>query len=407
MTHIHFLSLMYPSRLEARLIFILLGPLAIVAAVAQFAPLYPHLQFVLVASAVRDVCNATLSILFTLSLVFWGFAVNRKRAWRTDGGTAAFGISAILLAITSTALTIAYIPYSRDQFEWIPGLIGAIVLWQSFLGWWWWVGSGMGIGEVNEWLRRAEKRRKRRARDVRRKEPKGRLRGAWNTVIGSGRGSSSASSTAIQKALPSDTTAIPRGGGSDRDSLHVSTTTEEQEHNSNANNNIEGGWSWPLSLVRNTLRYVRNTHINAARTRALERAEHLSKVFGIDESPPDVSSTTLGRRLGSSGLSERENSAGGALEVGGGERVVHQERRGRASVGEAETEAEAITEMEEGNEWEEERAGAIKRRRQRVRPPHRSPFEPPAEPLPSSSSLWWWGSLKRWRLKDTTEYSEH
>jgi hypothetical protein len=145
----------------------------------------------------------------------------------------------------STALTIAYIP-SRDQFEWIPGLIGAIVLWQSFLGWWW-VGSGMGIGEVDEWLSRAEKRRKRRAaRDARRKEPKGRLRGAWNTVIGSGRGSSSASSTAIQKSLP----AITRGGGSDSDSLHESTksgdgstTTGEQEHDNNTNNNREGGWS--------------------------------------------------------------------------------------------------------------------------------------------------------------------
>ena len=246
MTHIHFLSLMYPSRLEARLIFILLGPLAIIAAVTQFAPLYPHLQFVLAAGAIRNVCNATLSILFTLSLVFWGFAVNRKQAWRTDGGTAAFGVGAILFAITSTALTIAYIP-SRDQFEWIPGLIGAIVLWQSFLGWWWWVGSGMGIGEVDEWLSRAEKRRKRRAaRDARRKEPKGRLRGAWNNVIGSGRGSSSASSTAIQKALP----AIARGGGSDSDSLHESTksgdgstTTGEQEHDNNTNNNREGGWS--------------------------------------------------------------------------------------------------------------------------------------------------------------------
>ena len=132
MTHIQFLSLMYPSRLEAQLIFILLGPLAATAALTQFAPLHPRLSFVLGAGAVRNVCNATLSILFTLFLVIWGFVVNRKQAWRTDGGTAAFGVGAILFAFLSTALTIAYIP-SRDQFEWIPGLIGAIVLWQKMI----------------------------------------------------------------------------------------------------------------------------------------------------------------------------------------------------------------------------------------------------------------------------------
>ncbi|KAI0252132.1 hypothetical protein BJV78DRAFT_1125046 [Lactifluus subvellereus] len=401
MTHIQFLSLMYPSRLEAQLIFILLGPLAIVAALTQFAPLHPHLQFVLAASAVRNVCNATLSILFTLSLTFWGFVVNRKQAWRTDGGTAAFGVGAILLAIASTALTIAYIP-SRDQFEWIPGLIGTTVLWQSFLGWWWWVGAGMGITEVDEWLSRAEKRRERRAaRDARKKEPKRRLRGAWNTVIGGGRGTSSASSTAIQTAPPSDTTAIARGRGSDSDSLHgstqsgdVSTTTGGQEHGSNTDNKGEARWFWPLALVRSTLRYVRNTHVNAARTRALERAEHLRKVFGIDGSPTDVSSATSGWRPDPFGLREGEASPRGTLDMGGGERPVHEERRRRASIGEAETEAEeAGTEAEDEIEWEDEEGAE-------------APPKPPPKPLPPSSSIWWWGSLRRWRLKDTTEYSE-
>jgi len=186
-THIHFLTLMYPSRLEAQLIFILLGPLAVVAALTQFAPLRQHLEFISTMSSVRNVCNATLTILFSISLAIWGFVVNRKQAWRTDGGTAAFGVGAIILALASTAITIAYIP-SRDQFEWVPGLTGAIVLWQSFLGWWWWVGAGMGISEVDEWLKRAEKRRKRRiARQTRRTERKTRFLGAWNTMTGGAR----------------------------------------------------------------------------------------------------------------------------------------------------------------------------------------------------------------------------
>ncbi|KAH9969829.1 hypothetical protein BC827DRAFT_1120284, partial [Russula dissimulans] len=133
MTHIQFLTLMYPSPLEARLIFILLGPLAILAALTQFAPLHDNMPFIAAANDVQNVCNATLTILFTIFLSFWGFFVNRKQAWRTDGGTAAFGAGAIFLALSSTAITIAYIP-SRDQFEWVPGLTGTIVLWQSFLG---------------------------------------------------------------------------------------------------------------------------------------------------------------------------------------------------------------------------------------------------------------------------------
>ncbi|TFY76445.1 hypothetical protein EWM64_g7564, partial [Hericium alpestre] len=107
-THIQFLTLMYPSRLEARLIFALLGPLAIVAAVMQMIPVSSSDNLVSIAYAVRNVCNATLSFLFTTSLFLWGILINRKQAWRTDGGTAAFGTAALTLAVISTALTLIY-----------------------------------------------------------------------------------------------------------------------------------------------------------------------------------------------------------------------------------------------------------------------------------------------------------
>ena len=400
---------MYPSHLEAQLIFILLGPLSIIAALTQFAPLHADLNFVLAAGAVRNVCNATLSILFTVSLLFWGFFVNRHQAWRTDGGTATFGVGAILFALLSTALTVAYIP-SRDQFEWVPGLIGVIVLWQSFLGWWWWVGAGMGISEVDEWLNRAENRRKRRAaREASKKGPRGRLRGAWNTVTG-GSARERGVTTAMENA-PCDVTAMAGVTGPDSNSLRGSTRSVDmtttttmttttgggQEHGSSE---VGGGRFWPLSLMRNTFRYVRNAHVSAARTRALERVEHIREVFGYDgASPTEVSPTTSGWGLGSFGAREREggchgtsSTQGPAFEMEEGTRWLV--RRGREA---------GVEDDDEGNGDGE--ATTMRTRRRRVEGPHR-PSEPPAKPPSSSSSMWWWGPLRRWRLQDATEYSE-
>ena len=128
-----------------------------------------------IADVVRNVCNATLSLLFTIALFIWGLLVNRKQAWRTDGGTAVFGCAALSLAVVSTALNFLYI-HKAEEFVWLPGLMWAVVLWQSFLGWWWWVGAGSGgtfgnSGE-DEGDRVEEKIRKQQKREARRKEAK-------------------------------------------------------------------------------------------------------------------------------------------------------------------------------------------------------------------------------------------
>ncbi|KAF9486056.1 hypothetical protein BDN70DRAFT_909882 [Pholiota conissans] len=189
-THIQFLTLLYPSRLEGRLIFTLLGPLAIVAAVMQLLPISNHDNVNQVASAVRNVCNATLSLLFTLALFIWGLLVNRKQAWRTDGGTAVFGCAALSLAVISTALNFLYV-HKEEEFVWLPGLMWAVVLWQSFLGWWWWVGAGSGRAfsseeeTMEEKLRREAKReRRRREARERKKETKMRAQKMWKGVAG-------------------------------------------------------------------------------------------------------------------------------------------------------------------------------------------------------------------------------
>jgi hypothetical protein len=136
----------------------------------------------------RNVCNATLSLLFTSSLFIWGFLVNRKQAWRTDGGTAIFGGSALFLALVSTSLNFLYV-HKENEFVWLPGLMWAVVLWQSFLGWWWWVGAGSGSGFATEDEYRAEKLRREAKRASRkrkakkkREEKKIKTQNAWQGV---------------------------------------------------------------------------------------------------------------------------------------------------------------------------------------------------------------------------------
>ena len=165
-------------------------PLAIVAAVMQLMPLQSSAKVADMADAVRNVCNATLSLLFTVSLLLWGFLVNRRQAWRLEGGTAAFGAAALVLALFSTALTFLYVPNSQE-YVWLPGLMWAVVLWQSFLGWWWWVGAGSGSGillwedDAEEELRKREKREhKKKSKSHRKSSPESSTSSKLCTITG-------------------------------------------------------------------------------------------------------------------------------------------------------------------------------------------------------------------------------
>jgi hypothetical protein len=109
----------------------------------QLVPIRGNDQQNALASAIRNVCNATLSLLFTSFLLIWGLVISRGQAWRTDGGTAAFGISALGLSLLSTGLTILHVR-KEEEYLWIPCLMWSVLLWQIFFGWWWWVGAGGG-----------------------------------------------------------------------------------------------------------------------------------------------------------------------------------------------------------------------------------------------------------------------
>ncbi|TFY59279.1 hypothetical protein EVG20_g7850 [Dentipellis fragilis] len=300
-THIQFLTLMYPSRLEARLIFALLGPLAIVAAVMQMFPIQSSTSVTSIANAVRNVCNATLSLLFTSSLLIWGTVVNRKQAWRTDGGTAAFGVGALALAVISTALTFIYIP-SKEQYDWMPPLTWAVMLWQSFLGWWWWVGSGMGVGEVEELLKREEKRRRRRrVREERRREQKEKARVLW-------KGMTDKFHTRPRRASAED---LAHEHEHEEHFEDVSVS----EQNSALSVSVSGspssagvGADVPQTLwrrvalssytyVQRCFLYLRQAHLMAARMRAEERVERINEAYA-NEGAHDVPDARQGRTGG-------------------------------------------------------------------------------------------------------------
>ncbi|WVW85403.1 hypothetical protein I302_107441 [Kwoniella bestiolae CBS 10118] len=161
-THIQFLTMLYPSRTEARLIMFVLGPLAIASSALVFSALSPHQTVLDISDAIRNVFNSTLLLIFTISLVIWGFFVNRRRAWRFDGGTAVFGFGSLLLAAISTSFN--FVAVAEDGIDWLQHLLFAAVLWQIWLGWWWWVGSGMGIGEVEDIMERAERKKRKAAK---------------------------------------------------------------------------------------------------------------------------------------------------------------------------------------------------------------------------------------------------
>ncbi|KAF8190782.1 hypothetical protein BJ912DRAFT_1142595 [Pholiota molesta] len=425
-THIQFLTLLYPSRLEGRLIFALLGPLAIVAAVMQLLPISNHQSVNQVASAVRNVCNATLSLLFTLALFIWGLLVNRKQAWRTDGGTAVFGCAALSLAVISTALNFLYV-HKEEEFVWLPPLMWAVVLWQSFLGWWWWVGAGSGRarsgregsgrqgaaeGDENEGAEDVEGRRRRlRAQHPRRLAP--------------------------ERPLPHPVPAPL--SASDRLPLPPTNADETASQLSRASSvTVTGSATQQTHTTLQFLRACSRASCTSRRARAAHARDGAPAARGWagggGAAPRGV------RRSLAGGEGEREVPSvvgwgWGWHGFGWRRRAVEDGGRRRRMFGEEpEPESESWPTEEwrgfrDEPEYEMRRARRPRRRRREkddddddiyVADAERQRDGPAAEhERPESSdqprrperrvdttpnSVWWWGPLKKWRLKDSTTY---
>lgn len=373
-THIQFLTLLYPSTLEKRLILCLLGPLAVVSAVMQLLPIHSDPRVVSWADAVQNVCNATLSLLFTLSLVIWGFFVKRDQAWRTDGGTAAFGAGAMILAFASTALTFVNIP-NKQQYEWLPALIWAIIMWQSFMGWWWWVGSGMGLHRdgmegVEKMLRREEKReQKRRERQTKRMERRERAKSAFRGVTEALRPGENEEEIIEEVDDNADggteqQTSTNRAASASSPRGHNRTQTPPRPATTRASDIVDssvGQWFVKWFLL------IRQEHRTATREQAVERTERIQNAY--------------------------ENGAGWGL---GSFAMTRLDRRRPPGRGAAEESAKSTSEGESDGDGRS------------VEPQVSRQLEPSmvdrrvASSRPPSAS--WWGPLQRWRLKDSTAY---
>ncbi|KAF9075659.1 hypothetical protein BDP27DRAFT_1380757 [Rhodocollybia butyracea] len=340
--HIQFLTLLFPSRLEARLIYFLLGPLALTSAIMQCIPIQESNDTLNgLANNIRNVCNATLSLLFTSSLFIWGLLVNRSQAWRTDGGTAVFGASALGLAVVSTALTFLYVP-KNQEYVWLPGLIWAVILWQSFLGWWWWVGAGSGQSAqttdhvVEILLQRSERlvSRRRESRENKRKKRHG-----------------GTDHTGEQASLSEDSSpppARPRPRRTPSDTLTTSSTSTS---------------SLPSFLPKMVHDWIHNLrHAIAERIREMEMT------------------TRNGARVSGWGL----GSFGWRVSRNEYEMEIIRRHRRRNDSGSGSDEEQGLP-RKNGQTAESRRA-------------------PRADEGTRRRSMWWWGPLDKWRLQDTTVY---
>lgn len=241
LTHIQFLTLLFPSALEARLILWMLGPLALAAAGMEFTWLSPEedVKTSDLGDAIRNICNSTLTLLYTCALLIWGGFVNRRRAWRGDGGTAAFGGGAMGLAVINTAMSFVQIRY--DRLWWLPDICWTLTIWQSWLGFWWWVGAGMGIGEVEDRAEREARRKKRRERLKRKLEKEDRQRKKAEMTAAAGEegsdvlngirkikdkitGETSLKDSTLSRRVRTRGSSQPRGEGGDDIELRVITT---------------------------------------------------------------------------------------------------------------------------------------------------------------------------------------
>lgn len=353
----------------------------------QLMPIQPNnSELILVANYIRNVCNATLSLLFTASLFIWGLLVNRSQAWRTDGGTAVFGACALSLAIVSTALNFLYIP-KNQEYVWLPGLIWAVILWQSFFGWWWWVGAGSGQTIDIKRGEKLEAKKKRQTRGRKEKPRKIRRRtdddsSAHEQEIQDGasvRSSLSDESSTTRVGRTASTLSRPHQGASSTSLSSADTIT-----------------SFPRFLpktVQAWYTHLRHAHVAAARQQTLEQAERIRELGRGRRPNPEPERRLRGWGLGSFGWRVDRD-------VYEFEMQNNPRRRRRSDEGH-----DSGSEEDRGPRLPRQRspisAKKAEREREYTQPNTRHRV---ASNGGERKSIWWWGPLNRWRLQDSTVY---
>lgn len=246
--HIQFLMLLFPSKLERRLIFWLLGPFVLIETGLFFVDLVPpdHVKVLDLSDAMMNICDSSLALLYMSGLLVWGGLVNWRRAWRADGSTAAFGVAALLVALCKTVVSFVHIGY--DRVYWLRLMTATFKNWQNWLGFWWWVSAGMGIGEYEDRLRATEKRRR----------------------------------TKQRRASLADGAAD--GGGEDVEMRSMHSATQPPEH---ASHSHSAPWTVRLlerlvsrapRLIRRRFEYLRRSHNRAVSDQAMKQAALYARV---------------------------------------------------------------------------------------------------------------------------------
>lgn len=410
-THIQFLTLLYPSGIEARLIFLLLGPLAIASSGMVFTSMNSDPEVRDLGDAVRNVCNSALSLLFTAALLAWGFVIHRTPAWRTDGGTAAFGIGAIILAVLSTISNFVQIFLSR-RIHWLLSLTWAVVLWQSFLGWWWWVGSGEGINEVEDMLERERRRRRKRAKR-KRKEAQAAASGAD-------------AQRGILRALRRRGTRPPdnadggtpvRGTSNDNASSHPDGSSHPENTLSNPETHSHTTSSHTSTAPSNALSRawtrLRHAHRRATTVQAIEQVELRNATpgwglgsFGMMEAERRRAGREVERREGERGLIGRDDEANEMGDERDGD-TEDVRSGGESDVGETSRRGHTAYPPLGWTQQDLDQQAAARRSRRSEREMRREGRQLTGDEDEGQGlgGTWGWGPLRRWRLRDSTAYS--
>lgn len=282
--YIQFLMLIFPSKLERSLIFWMLGPMALVQAGMFFADFarFNDFKTIDLADALVNICDASLALLYTSGLLIWGGFVNWRRAWRTDGSTAAFGISVLVVAVCKTVVSFVHIAY--DRAYWIRLLSATFTNWQCWLGFWWWVSAGMGIGEYEDRMRA---RRKKHALPTKKSRAKKR-RSVSHTEA-----PRLSSDTAMRHPSEVGTGEIPSCLAAVSDQSPSVSNTDSAPFTVRLLRNLLS--SAPLT-IRRRYEHLRNTHNRAIRDAALSQASVYARVM-LPANVSFVAGSDLMRRL--------------------------------------------------------------------------------------------------------------
>lgn len=317
--------------------------------------------------------------------------INRKEAWRTDGGTAIFGGGALALSLVSIALNLyqvsiklvtgifSYIPkIVKVPPVWIPPLLWAVVLWQSFLGWWWYVGSATPEPHPRMHSKGKKRNKARNGEAARLAKVRNRL-GLSDGLRKRRPGGDGDSSTELNRTSSERESAIiqsPRAAT--RSPIPPPRTTWLSGY-------------LPSSIVTWWHR-LRLEHVNAREQQAAENEQRRFEVYGhIDESGVHTVRGVPGSGWGL-----------GSFALAGRRRAAEVSRPGTDDERGVDGEVEAAYEM--GNmgptsPWGDDEGQRVPQRpKQQLRPAGREELSGPIR------SWSWMGPFQRWRLRDATVY---